>query len=577
MQPLSVLPKWATAASLATLAAGVALAPSTADACGCFARPDPTVPLVQAGERIVFSHDGDEVVAHIQVQYEGAAQEFGWLVPTPTVPSVGVGTEELFAEIIRTTQPLYRVVERTDDSCLFSGRNNNNGAIAFGARDSANQSAPEAGKMSPLVYQASVGPYDYAVLKADDKTAMLDWLKENRYFIPTEDDQILGPYIRPGAFFLALKLRAGNDTGDIQPIVLRYKSDLPMIPLILTSVAANPEMGVQVWVLGKDRAIPRNYRHTVINDEYIDWFGAGQNYNDVVIGATNEAENGQSFVTEYAGDTLVMKDRLIPPSGRFGSRQNFEQITDATQYLSHIRSTGFYRLGQMPPALQAVLLKYFPMPASFAENQITTEGDFLMSFEYYNGERFRRENPQLFVGVEPYEFDPVELTKEIWERVVGPTEEANQLFFDNPYMTRLYTTLSPEEMTRDPVFSFNPDLPTYSNTHEAIRTFLCGPAQGGRDGTPSVLELPDGRRFYLEQSSDWMSRSKAGVPFSLRIENLREEGLPEIVVDNRPVVSPGETNAGCSHSLPSSSSGQHNYLYIIFGALSLGWFLRRKQ
>ena len=32
--------------------------------------------------------------------------------------------------------------------------------------------------------QSSIGPYDYAVLKADDKTAMLDWLATNHYVVP---------------------------------------------------------------------------------------------------------------------------------------------------------------------------------------------------------------------------------------------------------------------------------------------------------------------------------------------------------------------------------------------------------
>ncbi len=114
---------------------------------------------------------------------------------------------------------------------------------------------------------------------------MLAWLNTNHYFVPTGTADAVSAYIHPGAYFLALKLKKGNDTGNLQPVVVHYGSDLPMIPIVLTSVAANPHMGIQVWMLGAGRAIPRNYYHTVINDAKLDWLGAGQNYNDVIIAA----------------------------------------------------------------------------------------------------------------------------------------------------------------------------------------------------------------------------------------------------------------------------------------------------
>src|SRR6476659_7712803 len=80
-----------------------------AAACGCFTPPDPSVPIVQAGERILFSVDNGSVTAHIQIQYAGDAQDFGWLLPLPSVPTLQLGTDELFANLINTTQPKYRL------------------------------------------------------------------------------------------------------------------------------------------------------------------------------------------------------------------------------------------------------------------------------------------------------------------------------------------------------------------------------------------------------------------------------------------------------------------------------------
>jgi hypothetical protein len=48
-----------------------------------------------------------------------------------------------------------------------------------------------------------------------------------------------------------------------------------------------------------------------------------------------------------------------------------------------------------------------------------------------------------------------------------PTDEAVKLLFQQyPYLTRLYTRISPEEMTADPVFDLAPELPDVSNVHD---------------------------------------------------------------------------------------------------------------
>ena len=121
---------------------------------------------------------------------------------------------------------------------------------------------------TPLVLQSSVGPYEFAVLKADSLADMQKWLQDNRYAVPTTSDAAVGPYIRPGAGFLALKLKADASSGSIQPVVLRCPTipdpDQPDFGQTVTN------MGVQVWVLGNSRAIPRNYYHAVINDAQLD-------------------------------------------------------------------------------------------------------------------------------------------------------------------------------------------------------------------------------------------------------------------------------------------------------------------
>lgn len=562
MQKLITSPRLTTAlATSAAALAMLALPAQRAEACGCFAPPDPSVPVVQAGEQIVFAHEDGMITAHIQIQYQGEANEFGWILPLPSVPDMELGTDELFAQLIATTQPKYRLNRIFEDSCQAI-------PLAAGTANESTDGNSGTPPDSVVVKQDSIGPFDFAVLRADDRTEMFNWLTENSYFIPTGTEDVVGPYIHEGAYFLALKLRKGNDVGDIQPVVLRYASDLPMIPIILTQVAANPNMGIRVWVLGEHRAIPRNYRHTVLNEEYIDWFNAGQNYNDIVVAATNEAPDGQSFITEYAGVVDRMVNLLDGP-GRFGTRANYEQITEPGLYTQQLRADGFPWSSGLVSALKA----HIPYPTGLSTQNIS-EDDFYNSIEYYLT-YYREENPALFEGYAP-EFDNATLTAQLWDRVVTPTLAAGKLFRDNKKMTRMYTTLSPEEMTKDPVFSFNPSLPDVDNEHNADFTVLCD-GSGNVDGS-GILSLPDGRRFFVNDQSAWSSRDRSGVPYSRRIELLREEGAPRVEVDNTTRLSDSDAdNGGCTCVTESAPTGSASAGLSFAALAAAGLLLRRRR
>ncbi len=537
-------------------ACAVSLWSSRSEACGCFTPPNPTVPVVQAGERILFAVQNGQVTAHVQVQYAGASgQEFGWLLPLPSVPTLELGTDELFAQLTTTTQPRYQMNTVLSPECRQSFGSGGGQGSTGGAAGGGTASAVDAGGSgpSPLVVQDSVGPYDYAVLRADSKMAMLDWLASNRYFVPAGTDDSVAPYIREGAFFLALKLRPGNTTGDLQPVVLHYASDLGVIPITLTSTGAQENMGVQVWMLGDSRAIPRNYNHTVLNDAVIDWPSRGANYNDVIIRAVGEAPGKHTFVTEYAGSSSVMKD-VLTPFGRFGSKSELAAKTTPEDFIDQLFFKSFASVSSLTPfgqpvlpgPLKAILAKYLPPPQGVSADTFYT---------YYR--QFKDRAP-------PPNFQPQAMADEIWDRVVLPVQNASALFTSMPVLTRLYSTISPEDMNKDPAFSFNATLPNVSNLHVATMNVFCSPG-GNETGALLVTEqgwqlpYPNGRFAAVG-----FDRSRS--PASLVIEVLREEGAPENVVNNIPAVQPlPAASCGCQ----SGADGA-----LVFAAMLLALRLR---
>ena len=561
---------------------GLALGYTTdAGACGCFTPPDPSVPIVQAGERIAFAMSDGQVTANIQIQYQGTASDFGWLLPLPSVPTLELGTDELFTQLFATTQPQYKVNRVYEGNCSFDP--SRGGGIGLGGTPTANGAGGAGGAGggdtgTPLVYQDSIGPYDYAVLKADTKDAMLQWLADNHYFVPTGTDDAIGPYIHPGAYFLALKLKSGNDVGDLQPVVVKYASDLPMIPLVLTSVAANPHMGIQVWMLGAGRAIPRNYYHTVINDAKLDWLNGSQNYNDVIIAATAEAPDKHSFVTEYAGASTPMQERArtrraasaCSPS----SPPRPPTSTSSTTCCQH----------QFPFTSQtvAVLQKYIPIPPRSCRVRTRFSRRSSTRTSATGSARTASRTPDQFIGWTE-NFQPVQMAQDLQDRVVTPTLAAGAMFDQFPYLTRLYTTLSPEDMNKDPVFSFNPGLKDWSNVHNGTLTYHCGffgdrgianTAATLRTEEGWVIDYPNGTG--VTKAAAPADFAPPGGPSSQRIEILREQGNPDVIVDNTSSISNALGGGGCGVTIGGRASRQYVGLFGLIAIAGLMLLGRRR-
>jgi MYXO-CTERM domain-containing protein len=331
-------------------------------------------------------------------------------------------------------------------------------------------------------------------------------------------------------------------------------------------------MGIQVWMLGPGRAIPRNYYHTVINDAKIDWLGYGKNYNDVIIAATKEAEGRHTFVTEFAGSSSRMQG-LLNGSGRFGNQ------TDLAAQTTDIAFVGYMLQHSYPLTAQtvAVLQKYIPVPAI----PNITPAQFYSNISYYLGTSYRAQNPSQFTGWTE-NFQPAMMAQDLQDRVVGPTLAAGALFDQQPYLTRLYTTLSPENMNKDPVFSFNVGLPDYSNAHNATLTYHCNllGTNDNQSTTPATLVTESGWAIDFPGGTGSLGgtyRAPAG-PSSQRIEILREQGAPEVVTDNTSRISNAlDAGGGCGVGVGGGRASRNVVGAIGLVALAALMKMRRKR
>jgi MYXO-CTERM domain-containing protein len=487
-------------------------APRAADACGgtfCDSGPQ-AMPVDQTGENILFVMDGQNVEAHVQIQYQGVAERFAWIVPMPKVPDVSVGSQLLFGSLLQSTVPSYGF-SRTFDQCSNSG-NGGSGSIGFGGASGgggmAGGSGADAGGPT-VVFRKTVGAFEVTVLEGGTAEQVSGWLSTNGYRDIPAAPSILRDYVDQNFVFAAIKLTGGAGLDEIHPLVFRYPGTEPCVPLKLTAVAAVENMGVRVFFLGDDRVYPANYKHVDLNPARIDWLNFATNYNQVVSRAVDSAvANGQAFVTEYAGPSSV-----VAPSSVFSS--SWSEAPFATiapeNVVKALQDQGLMfcstTCSLFHPLLAPLLEQYLPPPAG------VTADTFYPNIAQYVAQ------------IDRVRWNGAAFAADFKARIVDPGKHASDIVTRWLYLTRMYTTISPAEMTLDPTFHARADLSIdqQPRTSFATQRTTCSGQQ--------AMILPDTREVALASGLGWPIFSSA-MPWAERVEEVPASGAVIDLVDN---------------------------------------------
>jgi MYXO-CTERM domain-containing protein len=482
------------------------------------------MPVDQTGENILFIMDGTSVEAHIQVQYVGEAARFSWVIPLTAIPEFSVGSQLLFTELLRFSVPTYSNTV-TRDTCA-----NNNGPFFPGARgtsdlasEGSSASSSSSGGASngvQVVSRQAVGAFEVTVLSGGTASEIMDWLDQNGYAQLPGTLPIITQYIDENHLFAAVKLTRSAGVEEIHPLVLKYPGNVPCVPLRLTAVAATLDMGVRTFFLGEHRVVPQRYKHMEVNPLRIDWLNNANNYKDVIShSADDDAAGGQAFITEFAGLTNASQ-------GGFGQGVNTQafyspqwnssifNVIEVQQVTSELFSQNLMFCSgpsctYFHPLLKPLLDEFLPIPAGM------TEGEFYgclscapsrIDAAAWNGPNF---------------------AQAMQSRIVGPGNHAADLVNNNPYLTRMFTLISPEEMTVDPEFHERADLPVVPAARTSTQHFTC-------DGN-STVTLPDGREIWMGTLTTWPSWSP-NMPWVQLVEDIPTMGNPVVLKDNTSVI-----------------------------------------
>ena len=269
-------------------------------------------------------------------------------------------------------------------------------------------------------------------------------------------------------------------------------------------------MPLTVYLMGESRGVPLSYLHVELHPFVYDYFGVRADLDARIAQAVDEA-GGRAFVTLYANpQSFAWSNDLAPDPDTLSEM-------DALSWVTSITGASWY------PTLEmlAVLRTYAPAPASLGENAF-----------YGCPVCFKEEWVAL-------DFDAPAATAALMEQVVEPWTDVEAFLAPVTHVTRLQTALSPREMTVDPVFGFNADLPMGTDTVRLGRLAIrCDhPLQTEPEGDRAfevdgyIIPVPtQGEVPSLAELDALLLREVENT--ALRVEQLSESGLGDVLVDH---------------------------------------------
>lgn len=171
--------------------------------------------------------------------FQGNARDFGFLVPTPTAPTLAAVDDAIFETLQEKTKR--QVIERTRREIDWSF-----------FMDDMDEATTAAGSVE-VVQAAKVAGYDAVVLDASDAKALVDWLQEHDYATTPELEAWLDAYIRQRWMITAFKIdKSQADSARTEAVKMSFSTERPFFPY-REPPSSNSRRVLRIFFLGPER------------------------------------------------------------------------------------------------------------------------------------------------------------------------------------------------------------------------------------------------------------------------------------------------------------------------------------
>ena len=240
-----------------------------------------TAPIARVGDQntYVFFKDGVETFV-IRPGFSGKVDQFGMLIPMPTVPALRKVSDNIFPHLRAAIDPPEVVIDLRR-RFFKSARTAAPGNRRFRRKSKGLEIAKDKVR---VVKEEAVGMYEVAVLEAGSAAALNKWMDDHGYKYPKGMDKACEDYVKIGWCFVAVKTKVGRKKGveprpglrkvnsklpagstfdgHVQAMGFRFKTDRLVVPMRLSTFNEGDLYNI-VYVLSdnpqKIRSVPEEY------------------------------------------------------------------------------------------------------------------------------------------------------------------------------------------------------------------------------------------------------------------------------------------------------------------------------
>jgi len=192
----------------------------------------------------------------------------------------------------------------------------------------------------------------------------------------------------------------------------------------------------------------KNFDHVTPNYTRLNWFrgnrSAYASYQSLITEAMDEA-GGQGFATDFAGHLPNLMEQLSTAEPWEVLLTELSTVSDAT----FIAQTW----DSLNSLIQSTIRTALPTSSAFVYSEP------LAMTEVFSEQQLSEAR--------------ADLTSIIENQLIEPIKNSLDILDDDLYLTRLYTTLSADEMTVNPEFTFNSEMTGQQMTRNATLTMAC--------------------------------------------------------------------------------------------------------
>jgi hypothetical protein len=248
-------------------------------------------------QEVVLRSEAGEVTVDYRVEYDGDAEDFGWIIAVSgDLVGVDDGDEALFEGVREASQPTV-MYEWAGDSGS-SGPVCGCGGMAKGGDNLAR--GGDTGDLVEQIAEGFTGTYSWVAVTSEDSSDLQAWM-DNQGFDLGESGPSIDAYVAEGATFVLVTVgEAGGDTPPegrvLPPLSLRYEGEMSF-PARMARYAQTDEMSTRIYVLGDQTATMSGWTY-----RDLEWLSAEGAPAVAWQEALREHGADQAYARVYAGD-----------------------------------------------------------------------------------------------------------------------------------------------------------------------------------------------------------------------------------------------------------------------------------